>query len=327
MSSNSNTNPVNPQEPDPAGKPIHIAERFRIAKRNALAWSAVCALIATASEAENPGVEVTTVFKGMKHSQELLVSLALITLVFMVLGYFRAWREVRVNNSEAVYGQEIADVATKVSDYGASLSLQTTKLNAVAEAAETLRAKVIPESKEVAEGLRATISEVATLARNKGKYQAELSMRETQYDWMADAEKLSAKNDGEEQPRPSEKLNSLQRRISELRRQVESEKVEMAEKLDLIDGDIKNGFSPDRITREMKRLPQAEPIDPDVVKLAENLNTLARSIGNADRNWVIWHDHVPVGVSAFLAAVLSLLHLSLPDWSDGILSALGLAVS
>ena len=164
------------QDVDPGSKAVHFSERFRLAKRNVLLWGSATILIATAVDVGGSGAEWTPFVKGIKHSQTMMTVLALIALAFMAVGYLRANREMRLANSQFLYGKTVLDAAEEIENYANGLAAKTKVFANATAQAEALQKRIVPESGEVVEKLvvvaEGLTHEAAALGELEGKRSA-----------------------------------------------------------------------------------------------------------------------------------------------------------
>ena len=109
---------------------LNVSEGYRKAKRNVLFWAAVTLLLALAANTGSDGVELAPIVRGLGFSQKLMISLSLIVLVFMLIGYRRAEWHLTLRNSPFAY--------SKV-------------MERAADEAEALRAEIEKKRKEFAQ--------------------------------------------------------------------------------------------------------------------------------------------------------------------------------
>lgn len=98
---------------DEDGELLNINEGYRKAKRNVLFWAAITFLIAIAFDTGGAGLQISSIVRGIGFNQQMVTGLALITLVFMFIGYHRAEWHLLFRNSPFTFAKTMSDATAE----------------------------------------------------------------------------------------------------------------------------------------------------------------------------------------------------------------------
>ena len=270
---------------DPSLAMVSVPEEFRRAKRYSLTWSALTVLaclgeeIVSATSNSTPGIFPL----GLDFTKSKIIGAAWLCAVFMVFGYARAHRLLRLLNSKFLKSRNIETTFEQADELERVVSSSVSEIQTAANGADQW------------------------LSRTKNTYSAvEAQLRSIASDILKDDSSLSLNNLPALLMSPmamKDDSNSLLNREAQwtehfkrMKALTSDRNTELAKTInDILDNTSQTIESRESQIREdlNERLEKISSNTSSLGRLSEDLRAYHDAIGAADRRWVLWHDHVP----------------------------------
>lgn len=261
------------QEADPEFAPIHFNDDFRKAKRNSLFWSTLSIVAAIGAPNKADGRSEVSLFQlGLSYEHWEIIVVCLIASTFMIFGYFRSARTLKLLNSMAFRKRKLSDFSRIIAMLSQDAVSLGARLDDVSNRAGELRAMLPSAGRgdfSLLEDLESSVAEIsADLSHSKF-----LSGRDGQAPQLVDIEERRRLVDA--------KLSQLNSLLVTFRK----------------------GVPEDWLSNHKSLEAEMLKIANEAVEGSKALSGFDEQIGQGERRWHFWYDLVPVYGCYFLATV------------------------